>query len=155
MHCIEFFINFHHGNSDFPKKCDFCVIIWRLLKLEWQLFCLQTWRESMLQHASIRKHLWFRSIWNIIFKWFFKIFTWSIQLSIQLIYNYYSRLEILGSILKWFYFQYTHMLHHKHYVNNHQKIQWECLSTSDDRVLLVLKQFLLFLSPLQQMTIRC
>jgi hypothetical protein len=26
------------------------------------------------------------------------------------------------------------------YVNNHQTIQWECSSTSDDKVLLVLKQ---------------
>jgi hypothetical protein len=36
------------------------------------------------------------------------------QLSIQLIYNYYSKLEILRSILKLLYFKYTHMLHHKH-----------------------------------------
>ncbi len=116
MHCIEFFINFHRGKSDFPKKCDFCVIIWRLLKLEWQLFCLQTWRESMLQHASNNSFLcwWTWCIFNILFNGFFRIFTSSIQLSIQLICNYDSRLEILGSILKWFYFQYTHMLHHKH-----------------------------------------
>ncbi len=116
MHCIEFFINFHHGKSDFPKMCDFFVIIWRLLKLEWQLFCLQTWRESMLQHVSNMdwKWLWIWSSCNILCESFFKIFTSSIQLSIQLIYRYDSRLEILGSILKFFYFQYTHMLHHKH-----------------------------------------
>jgi len=36
------------------------------------------------------------------------------QLLIQLIYNYYSKLEILRSTLKLLYFKYTHILRHKH-----------------------------------------
>jgi hypothetical protein len=67
-------------------------------------------------HVATRLKYGLKMIMNLIkLKYFmFKIFTSSIQLSIQLIYNYDSRLEILGSILKLFYFQYTHMLHHKH-----------------------------------------
>jgi hypothetical protein len=110
--------------SDFPSKCDFCVIVRKLLKLECQLFCLQTWRESMLQHVSIiylyRSQFW--PICNNLFEWFFRIFTSSIQLSIRLIYKYCSRLEILGSILKLLYFKCTPMLNHKHMLITIKKI---------------------------------